>query len=293
MNFLTITRKALAISCSVLIFLLIVALVFLYSGKSLTNRENLSHYIKNAEVLNMDINVIFNLEESGITLKEKIYQLGLDSNIPEEVLDDIIKSEEINIIFGDFFSHTIDYLVNGLDKPQLSSDSIDKLKEVANFSLESHINLMLESEELEIYIQDFADQLTEIVPQRHEEIGKLPIASIQTFLNFNQLYLYLLILGLLIIITFCLWSIYKPLKYLAIPMIVSGVLFAILGSMNNFINDYVISNLEGLKPLISPLITILLTIVFKVGVLISFSGVFLMIIYVVINRIVINNHKTK
>lgn len=293
MNFLTIIRKALAISCSVLIFLLIVALVFLYSGKSLTNKENLSHYIKNAEVLNMDINVIFNLEESGITLKEKIYQLGLDSNIPEEVLDDIIKSEEINIIFGDFFSHTIEYLVNGLDKPQLSSDSIDKLKEVADFSLESHINLMLESEELEIYIQDFADQLTEIVPQRHEVIGKLPIASIQTFLNFNQLYLYLLILGLLIIITFCLWSIYKPLKYLAIPMIISGVLFAILGSMNNFINDYVISNLEGLKPLISPLITILLTIVFKVGVLISFSGVFLMIIYVVINRIVINNHKTK
>ena len=293
MNFLTIIRKALAISCSVLIFLLIVALVFLYSGKSLTNKENLSHYIKNAEVLNMDINVIFNLEESGITLKEKIYQLGLDSNIPEEVLDDIIKSEEINIIFGDFFSHTIDYLVNGLDKPQLSSDSIDKLKEVADFSLESHINLMLESEELEIYIQDFADQLTEIVPERHEVIGKLPITSIQTFLNFNQLYLYLLILGLLIIITFCLWSIYKPLKYLAIPMIVSGVLFAILGSMNNFINDYVISNLEGLKPLISPLITILLTIVFKVGVLISFSGVFLMIIYVVINRIVINNHKTK
>ena len=222
----------------------------------------------------------------------KVISFEIDERF-KPVYRDYLNFDNLNIIFGDFFSHTIDYLVNGLDKPQLSSDSIDKLKEVANFSLESHINLMLESEELEIYIQDFADQLTEIVPQRHEVIGKLPIASIQTFLNFNQLYLYLLILGLLIIITFCLWSIYKPLKYLAIPMIVSGVLFAILGSMNNFINDYVISNLEGLKPLISPLITILLTIVFKVGVLISFSGVFLMIIYVVINRIVINNHKTK
>lgn len=293
MNIFISIRKALAISCSVLIFILIVALVFLYSGKSLVNRENLSNYIENAEVLNMDINVIFNLEESGITLKEKIYQLGLESNIPEDVLDDIISSDEINIIFGDFFSNTIDYLVNGLNKPQLSEDSINKLIEVANDSLEDHINLMLESEQLEEYIRDFCSKLADIVPERYEVIGSLPITSIQAFLNFNQLYLYLMIAILLVIITICLWSIYKPIKYLAIPMISSGVMFAIFGSMNNFINDYVISNLEGLKPLISPFITILLTIIFKVGVLVSFSGVFLMIIYVVINRIVINNHKTK
>ena len=293
MNIFISIRKALAISCSVLIFILIVALVFLYSGKSLVNRENLSNYIENAEVLNMDINVIFNLEESGITLKEKIYQLGLESNIPEDVLDDIISSDEINIIFGDFFSNTIDYLVNGLNKPQLSEDSINKLIEVANDSLEDHINLMLESEQLEEYIRNFCSKLADIVPERYEVIGSLPITSIQTFLNFNQLYLYLMIAILLVIITVCLWSIYKPIKYLAIPMISSGVMFAIFGSMNNFINDYVISNLDGLKPLISPFITILLTIIFKVGVLVSFSGVFLMIIYVVINRIVINNHKTK
>ncbi len=293
MNIFISIRKALAISCSVLIFILIVALVFLYSGKSLVNRENLSNYIENAEVLNMDINVIFNLEESGITLKEKIYQLGLESNIPEDVLDDIISSDEINIIFGDFFSNTIDYLVNGLNKPQLSEDSINKLIEVANDSLEDHINLILESEQLEEYIRDFCSKLADIVPERYEVIGSLPITSIQAFLNFNQLYLYLMIAILLVIITICLWSIYKPIKYLAIPMITSGVMFAIFGSMNNFINDYVISNLDGLKPLISPFITILLTIIFKVGVLVSFSGVFLMIIYVVINRIVINNHKTK
>lgn len=286
-------RKSFAISSSILIFLLIVALVFLYSGKSLVNRENLSDYIEDAEILNMDVNVIFNLEESGITLKEKIYQLGLESNIPENVLEDIISSKEINIIFGDFFSNTINYLVNGLNKPQLSNDSINKLIEVANISLEDHINLMMEQEQLEEYVRNFCNKLTDIVPERYEVIGDLPITSIQMFLNFDQTYLYLVIIILLVIIMFCLWSIYKPIKYLAIPMIVSGVMFAILGSMNNFINDYVISNLEGLKPLISPLITILLTVIFKNGVLISFSGIFLLIIYVVINRIVINSHKTK
>ena len=293
MNIFMSIRKAFAISSSILIFLLIIALVFLYSGKSLVNRENLSDYIEDAEILNMDVNVIFNLEESGITLREKIYQLGLESNIPENVLEDIIRSKEINIIFGDFFSNTINYLVNGLDKPQLSNDSINKLIEVANISLENHINLIMEQEQLEEYVRIFCNKLTDIVPERYEVIGDLPITSIQMFLNFDQTYLYLIIIILLVIIMFCLWSIYKPIKYLAIPMIVSGVMFAVLGSMNNFINDYVISNLEGLKPLISPLVTILLTVIFKNGVLVSFSGIFLLIVYVVINRIAINNHKTK
>ena len=230
---------------------------------------------------------------SGITLNEKIYQLGIESEIPEQILDDIISSDEINIILGDFFSNTINYLVNGDEKPQLSIDSINKMIEVANNSLDNHLNLILDSEVLDSYIQNFCNKLTDIVPERQEVIGRLPITYIQDFLNFNPLYLYLAILVLIIVIVVCLLSIYRPLKYLAIPMIISGVLFAILGSMNNFINSYVISNLDGLKPLISPFITIILTIIFKVGVLVSFSGVFIMITYVVINRIVINSHKTK
>ena len=263
MKILKIIRKAIAINCSILIFFLIVALVFLYSCKSVINQENLSNYIEDADVLNMDVNMIFNLEESGITLNEKIYQLGIESEIPEQILDDIISSDEINIILGDFFSNTINYLVNGDEKPQLSIDSINKMIEVANNSLDNHLNLILDSEVLDSYIQNFCNKLTDIVPERQEVIGRLPITYIQDFLNFNPLYLYLAILVLIIVIVVCLLSIYRPLKYLAIPMIISGVLFAILGSMNNFINSYVISNLDGLKPLISPFITIILTIIFK------------------------------
>lgn len=31
-------------------------------------------------------------------------------------MDDILESEELNLILGDFFSKTIDYLVNGLNQ---------------------------------------------------------------------------------------------------------------------------------------------------------------------------------
>ena len=284
--------KILALINSFLMFLLIIIIILLHSGKSLINRENLSDYVKNAEILNIDLNLVFNQEESSKTLKEEIYQLGLDSNIPEKIMDDILESEELNLILGDFFSKTIDYLVNGLNQPQLSDDAINKMIAVAETSLENHINIMIDEEQLDEYIVDYCEKLTEIVPERQEIIGDLPISSIRTFLNFNSGYLYLILSILFGMTIIFLWSFYKPLKYLAIPMIIVGVLFVVLGSTNNFINSIIISRITTMETLLSPLITILLTIWFKIGVLFSFSGIFLLIIYTAINRIIIN-HKTK
>ena len=155
--------KILAIITSFLMFFLIIIIVLLHSGKSLINRENLSDYVKNAEILNIDLNQIFDKEESGKTLKEEIYQLGLDNNIPEKIMDDILESEELNLILGDFFSKAIDYLINGSNQPQLSGDAINKMISIANLSLENHINIMLDQEQLDKYIIDYCQSLTEII----------------------------------------------------------------------------------------------------------------------------------
>ena len=56
MNFLKLLGKALAVCSSLLILLLIIATILLHSGKSLINRDNLSDYIKSAEIMNMDVN---------------------------------------------------------------------------------------------------------------------------------------------------------------------------------------------------------------------------------------------
>ena len=293
MNFLKLLGKGLAVCSSLLILLLIIATILLHSGKSLINRDNLSDYIKSAEIMNMDVNLIFNLEESGITLEEKIYNLGIDSNIPQEIVDDILKSEEINFILGDFFSKTIDYLVNGENKPQLSLDAVNKMIDIANESLDNHINIMLEKEELKEYVFNYCNKLIEIVPDSQQMFGNLPISSIRSFLNFKSIYLYIAIAFLFLVMVVGTWSIYKPLKYFSIAMIISGVLFVLLGSMNSLISNLIISNIESMKALAAPFITILLTIWFKIGVLVSFSGVFLLIIYVVVNRIIINNFKIR
>ena len=285
--------KVIAFILAILLFILIVIAVLIYSGKSLLNKENLSNYIKNSNILNMDINVIFNLEESGITLKEKIYNLGIESNIPKEIVSDILKSEEINIILGDFFNETIYYLIEERNKPELSSDAINKMLDLAFISLDDNINIMLSEEELKIYILDYANKLKLIVPDKQVMIGVLPISTINSIMNFNVFYLYLIMLIILILLILFLWSFYKPIKYLSICMLFVGTIFVILGCMNNFINHIVLTQIDRLKVLVSPFITILLTIWFKCGVLISFVGVFLLLTYIVINRIVINSYKIK
>ena len=278
-------NKFITYFCILILFVLIVLIILFHSGRSLINRENLSNYTENADILNMDSNVIFNLDESGITLKEKIYNLAVECNIPEKIILDILKSEEINIVLGDFFNKTIYYLVNGGYKPQLSDDTINKMVQISMISLYEHLNIMMEEDELEKYVLEYCHKLTNIIPDRQEMIGNLPISYVQKFLNFDIWTLYLLA-----VLTF---SFYKPIKYLGICFFISCVIFVILGCMNNVINDIVVSQITNMKILISPLITILLTIWFKLGVLISFSGVFLILFYIIINRIIINSHKTR
>ena len=285
--------KMLAYICGILLFFAISFLILIYSGKSILNKENLSNYIKSSNILNIDINVIFNLEESGMTLKEKIYNLGIESNIPEKIMEDILKSEEINIILGDFFNETIYYLIDEREKPQLSNDAVTKMLDLACASLEDHINIMMSEEDLKSYVLDFEDKLMDIVPERQVMIGVLPVSIIKSLLNFNTLYLVLLIFIILILLVLFLWSFYKPIKYLGICLLINGIIFVILGSLNNFFSQFVLSQVERLKFVISPFITIILTIWFKCGVLISFTGVFVIIFYIVINRIVINNNKIK
>lgn len=285
--------KMLAYICGILLFFAISFLILIYSGKSMLNKENLSNYIKSSNILNIDINVIFNLEESGMTLKEKIYNLGIESNIPEKIMEDILKSEEINIILGDFFNETIYYLIDEREKPQLSNDAVTKMLDLACASLEDHINIMMSEEDLKSYVLDFEDKLMDIVPERQVMIGVLPVSIIKSLLNFNTIYLVALIFVILILLVIFLWSFYKPIKYLGTCLLINGIIFVILGSLNNFFSQLVLSQVERLKFVISPFITIILTIWFKCGVLISFTGVFIIIFYIVINRIVINNNKTR
>lgn len=291
MKILKIIGKCLATVLSLVLFALFITTMALFSSKEMITKENLSVYIKDAKVLNMDINVLFNKEESGITLKEKISQMAIEVGIPREITEDILKSDEINEFLGDFFSKTIIYIINGGDKPQISNEVTDKMASVAVSSLEEHINIMIEEEELKEYVYKYSDNLTRLIPERNEIIDSKTIEVASYILNFNNFYLYIAIFANIILICLFLLSFYKTIKYVGIPMLLSGILFVVLGCMNNLITQFVLNNINGLEIFIVPLITSFLTIVFKVGILFSFSGLLLTIIYIVLNRIIVHKRK--
>ena len=71
-----IAKKIITYILTLILFFLICALMLILSCKTLITKENLSDYVKSIDVLNVDLGIIFNLEEKGITLKEQIYDLS-------------------------------------------------------------------------------------------------------------------------------------------------------------------------------------------------------------------------
>lgn len=270
------------ISCILLV--LIIFLMFITSSKTLISKKNISNFIGDANILNVDVNLLFNQQEIGVTLKEKIISLGLENNIPEEIIMDILKSKEINKWLGDFFNQTINYVINRETKPQILEETINDMKTIANVSLENHINIMIEEEQLEKYIEKFCSSIVEIVPDRNEIIGNLDTDKIDDIINFNEAYLYIIISLLLILLCIINQNWYIFIKFIGITMLISGILFVIMGSMEYVITNLILNKITSMQSFILPLITNVLTIWFKSGVLVSFSSVVLILIYLTIKR---------
>lgn len=288
MKFMLFIRKSFAFLIAIGLFLTLVFTMLLITTKNLITKDNLSNYIEDAKILDMKANTLLDIGPEGkeITLREKIETMALEIGIPKEVVEDLLDSRELNELLGEFFSRTVNYVLNGGEKPHLSDETVDKMKRAALESSEHHINITLENEILEQYMDSYIQQLHGLLPERTHYLGTgVIVNNLRQFLNINSLYMYLLMAGMVLLIGLLTWSSYKPLKYVSIVMIIAGIMFAALGSANGILNGFIIGKLHSMQTIISPLITNILTLWFKCGVLVSFSGMFLLIIYAVIARV--------
>lgn len=287
-----VLRKSVTLFLSIILFALILVMMSILSAKTLISRDNLSDYSKNVDILNVDLGIIFNLDEKGVTLREEIYKQGLDSGIPDIIMEDILRSDEINIVLGDFFKNTIDYVLKNTVKPSISSSTVDKMIKLANESLENHMNIMMSSNELEIYVRNYCNRLTDIVPDRDLILKDYNINSIDRInqiIYFDMTNIYILILVVCLLICIVNRSIYKLFRYLGFTMILNGIIFVILGCLNDFFSTLLIDRYSNLGNFLEPLTINILTIIFKNGVLVSFSGLFIYLIYIIVNRIKLNS----
>ncbi len=270
---------------SLILILVISISMFLYCSKSLISKENISQYVKNADILNADMGILFNREASNVTLKQQITDLAFQNNIPQEIIYDILKSEQINLLLGDFFNQTILYIVNGHTKPVMLTKTVEDMQEVAHASLDNHINIMMEEEQLDEYVENYCQSIVSIIPERSETLGNLPVNAIEKIITFNSFNLYVISVLLVVLLAIINKAVYKSLKYLGVAMLVSGIFYIVVGSMDYVISNYVLNQMSAMKPFISPLITSFLTICFKNGVLISFTSIILILCFLTMNAI--------
>ncbi len=270
---------------SLTLTVVITASMFLYCSKALISKENISKYVKSTDIINADIGTLFNRETSGVTLKQRITELAIVNGIPEDIVTDILKSDEINALLGDFFNQTALYIINGNNKPLMSQKTIDDMKLAAKVSLNNHINIMMDEEELDAKIEEYCHSISTIAPDRSETIGDLQVDKMDVIINFNPWYLYIAALVIILTLIIINKAIYKALKYLGISMLISGIIYIVFGSLDYLISNYILTRMSAMKPFISSLITNFLTICFKNGVLISFTSVILLLCFITINAI--------
>lgn len=267
-----------------LVFLMIITM-FITCSKNFISQKNMSKFIDEANILNTDINILFNKEEIGITLKAKVVSLAIENNIPEKIINDILESKQINDLLGDFFSQTIYYAINGGNKPIILDSTITKMKESARESLEKNINVMISEEDMDKYVENYCNSIVKLVPERHELIGNLPIDIFQDIINVNVIYMYVMIILFLFLVIIINKKWYKFIGFLGLSMAISGIIFVTIGSMDYLVNNLIVNQMTGMQQFISPLITNALTIWFKSGVLVSFSSIILILIYLTLKKI--------
>lgn len=223
------------------------------------------------------------------TIKETIIALARKENIPNQIIDDLVESNELNRLMSDFIRGIIDYAIIGDEKPTISYDAMKSLINFANNSLDDHINLIINKQQLEIYIEQYVMALNKLVPDRNEiVIDSHKVDIFRQILSFNVTYLYILTFLLILSIGLLLWNWYLPIKNLGIVVTISGVIFTVLGSLEWPIYNFIKLHISDMDNLIEPMLKQVLLIFFKEGVVYTIIGVFLIIIFVVINRFIRN-----
>ncbi len=272
--------------------------LFLNATKNILSRESIADYINKSNVLEIQVGKLFKVEDTHLndqlTIRETVLIMADEAGIPSSIIDDLVESYELNNLLGDFIRGIIDHTVIGEEKPIISKEAIVNLKSIANSILENHIEIVMEEEELERYIDKYIASLNNLIPERDYIIAySYQLDMVRQILTFDVIYIYITGFLLLISISLLSWCWYYSIKALGVSMILSGVVFTVLGSLNWTIYNLIKNHVIKIEGLVKPLLDKILMICFKEGVLFTFIGIIILLLFIVINRFCLNRKQLK
>lgn len=268
-NFSKVILKVFSTLLAIILTVLLIVNIFLFSVRLITEEYFKENTIKD---LIYEVNIIDFIEtqsSEGENIKDEL----VDDGIPIELLDEILKNEQVSNFIFQTISSTIDYIIYDKKDLKISSDDIyaffdENYEEISTQLKENNVEhselLTIElKEEILTSIKESSTMIDETINdalieldtsiEKEYKIGSYNISSILDIIQFvySSYFTTILIISIILIsllIILVKFSFIKGLRWIQVSFILSGILLLIIGIVsNNFITNFIINIPLSLK----------------------------------------------
>lgn len=252
-------------------FLLLIMLFLMFSSKFITKE----FYVKT--IKKIDLSEIKIKEENNKTIEQLLIEKLEESGIDEKTSKEILKNEKLKEFVGNIIGNSISSIIT---KEKLIEVTNEDLKKIIN---EIPIDIKISDEELNELTNEINTAIKENIEYKEEiNLDEKVISSIK-FIQSKYMYIFIMCFIIInyLLISLLTWSFYKPLRYLSIPTILTGITLIVTiflpSLLINILNVNLPFNLE-------PIIKVLLNPLLIPGILLTISGVVMIVLYNIINK---------
>lgn len=252
-------------------FLLLIMLFLMFSSKFITKE----FYVKT--IKKIDLSEIKIKEENNKTIEQLLIEKLEESGIDEKTSKEILKNEKLKEFVGNIIGNSISSIIT---KEKLIEVTNEDLKKIIN---EIPIDIKIRDEELNELTNEINTAIKENIEYKEEINLDEKVISIIKFIQSKYMYIFIMCFIIInyLLISLLTWSFHKPLRYLSIPTMLTGITLIVTiflpSLLINILNVNLPFNLE-------PIIKVLLNPLLIPGILLTIIGVVMIVLYNIINK---------
>ena len=252
-------------------FLLLIMLFLMFSSKFITKE----FYVKT--IKKIDLSEIKIKEENNKTIEQLLIEKLEESGIDEKTSKEILKNEKLKEFVGNIIGNSISSIIT---KEKLIEVTNEDLKKIIN---EIPIDIKISDEELNELTNEINTAIKENIEYKEEINLDEKVISIIKFIQSKYMYIFIMCFIIInyLLISLLTWSFHKPLRYLSIPTMLTGITLIVTiflpSLLINILNVNLPFNLE-------PIIKVLLNTLLIQGILLNIICVVMIVLYNIINK---------
>ncbi|MBQ6546747.1 MAG: hypothetical protein IJL74_01965 [Bacilli bacterium] len=197
----------------------------------MTSQESITNYVKNANIFDYSANEVLS-DTKGNTLRQTIKDDLLVLEVPSLIVDEVIDSEELDMLISDYVYDYLQYIIYDANKPVFPSQGILNILIEKYSSREGKILSGKQREEVLNYIKLLGNKIDQGLLDQSEVNEMISLNIIKKIATVFSSEYTLIVIGIILtiliaIITICLGSIKKAINWCSKMAMLDGVLLII------------------------------------------------------------------